>query len=513
MNHAVTIALGWALVHFVWQGALVALLAGLAGAALRRARPGTRYALFCGALALMVLAPAVTFLVAGSSPSHPAPVVAAVAGSAASGSGPSAVSGPEGRSWLSWLVRIWLCGVTVLAVRSLGGWALAWRLKRWRTSPAGESLQRAAAALCARLDIRRAVRVLSSAAAEVPAAIGWLRPVVLLPVGALTALTPEQVELLIAHELAHIRRHDYLINLLQTAVETALFYHPAVWWISAQIRTEREHCCDDLAVEACGDAVRYAKALATLEGLRTERAALLVAANGGSLLRRIQRLANGEGALGITPPAWAGALVAVAAIVAVALSLAPRRAAEPAEPEIKAVSGGYLAGLAKAGLTNVSVDEIIALKANGVEPRYIGAMRSAGLGLPSVEQLIRLHQHGVRPDFVESIVNSSLVARLTFEDTIRLREHDARGDDMTRIRGLGFGPFSADEVIELRRNGVQTASFEALLEAGMDRAGVAEAITVQQHDITPDRVRAMKAQGLTHVGLDQIVKLRRAGII
>jgi hypothetical protein len=205
--------------------------------------------------------------------------------------------------------------------------------------------------------------------------------------------------------------------------------------------------------------------------------------------------------------------VAVAAVVAVALPLAPRRAAEPAETKIEAVPGGFLAGLAEAGLTNASVDEIIALKANGVEPRYIGAMRSAGLGLPSVEQLIRLHQHGVRPDFVESIVNSSLVARLTFEDAIRLRGHDARGDEMARIRGLGFGPFSADEVIELRRNGVQASSFEALLEAGMDRAGVADAITVQQNDITPDRVRAMKAQGLTNVGLDQLVKLRRAGVI
>jgi beta-lactamase regulating signal transducer with metallopeptidase domain len=513
MNHAVTVALGSALVHFVWQGALVALLAGLAGAALRRARPATRYALYCGALALMVLAPALTFLVAASSASHPTPVVAAVAGSAAAGSVSSGVSGPGGSGWLSWLVGAWLCGVTIFAARFLGGWALAWRLKRWRTAPAAASLQRAAAALCARLDIRRAVRLLDSAAAEVPSAIGWLRPVVLLPVGALASLTPEQVELLIAHELAHIRRHDYLINLLQTAVETALFYHPAVWWISAQIRIEREHCCDDLAVEACGDAVRYAKALATLEGLRAESAALVVAANGGSLLRRIQRLANGEGAPRIAPPAWAVALVAVAAVVAVALPLAPRRAAEPAETEISAAPGGFLAGLAGAGLTNASVDEIIALKANGLEPRYIGAMRSAGLGPPSVEQLIRLHQHGVRPDFVESIVNSSLVARLTFEDAIRLREHDARSDDMARIRGLGFGPFSADEVIELRRNGVQLASFEALLEAGMDRAGVADAITMQRHDITPDRVRAMKAQGLTNVGLDQIVKLRRAGVI
>jgi beta-lactamase regulating signal transducer with metallopeptidase domain len=115
-----------------------------------------------------------------------------------------------------------------------------------------------------------------------------------LPVGALTGLTTQQLKTIIAHELAHIRRHDYLINLLQAMIETLLFYHPAVWWVSRRIRQEREHCCDDLAVAMCGDALTYARALLEMERLRSAGPQLAVAANGGLLMDRIQRLVSGQ---------------------------------------------------------------------------------------------------------------------------------------------------------------------------------------------------------------------------
>jgi beta-lactamase regulating signal transducer with metallopeptidase domain len=133
--------------------------------------------------------------------------------------------------------------------------------------------------------------------------------VVVLPVAALAALTPEQVAAILAHELAHVRRHDFAVNLLQSIVEIVLFYHPAVWWISRQVRIEREHCCDAIAVSLCGDPIAYCEALTELESRRASRQALALAATGGSLLDRIQRV------LGEPPRrSWAGASSAALAL-------------------------------------------------------------------------------------------------------------------------------------------------------------------------------------------------------
>ena len=134
------------------------------------------------------------------------------------------------------------------------------------------------------------MQLLVSALVQVPTVVGWLRPVVLVPVGALGGLPAEHLEALLLHELAHIRRHDYLVNMLQSVAEALLFYHPAVWWVSGHIRAERELCCDDVAVSVSGDALTYARALAQLESYRPAHLGAAVAANGGSLADRIARL-------------------------------------------------------------------------------------------------------------------------------------------------------------------------------------------------------------------------------
>ena len=151
-----------------------------------------------------------------------------------------------------------------------GGW---WRVRRLHQHRARDRLRRDGRPSCRRLAYRlglpAAAHVVESALVDVPTVVGWLRPAILLPIAALASLTPAQVEAILAHELAHIRRHDYAVNVLQTIAETLLFYHPAVWWISKRIRVEREHCCDDIAVAICGDPLGYAQALAELETWRT----------------------------------------------------------------------------------------------------------------------------------------------------------------------------------------------------------------------------------------------------
>ena len=145
-----------------------------------------------------------------------------------------------------------------------------------------------------RLRLARAVEVLQSTLVKTPVVVGYFRPAVLLPLCVVTGLPEAQLELILAHELAHIRRHDYLVNLLQTLVETLFFYHPAVWWLSRQIRNERENCCDDVAMATVGSRADYGRALLAIEELRATSTALSLASHGGSLLARIRRIAGCE---------------------------------------------------------------------------------------------------------------------------------------------------------------------------------------------------------------------------
>jgi beta-lactamase regulating signal transducer with metallopeptidase domain len=290
---------GWTLLHFVWQGALIsasfAVVRGLGVATSARAR----YALACLTLTTMASAPILTYgFLAGSNTwqSASAQVSAIPLTLAASG---GSLSAPWYSSWLGdlqralpWLVMAWFTGAVVLLIRLAGGSFVVARLRSNASRPAPHHLQSALDRIAVQLGVSDPVRLLVSSLVEVPVVIGWLRPVVLMPIGALTGLAPEHIEGLLAHELAHIRRHDYLVNVLQSVVEAVLFYHPAIWWVSNQIRKERELCCDDLAVAVSGDALTYVRALADLELCRATHVRAAIAANGGSLLNRIRRLSD-----------------------------------------------------------------------------------------------------------------------------------------------------------------------------------------------------------------------------
>src|SRR6516165_10617292 len=190
------------------------------------------------------------------------------------------------------IVMAWFVGAAGCSLRLLMGFISVAALRRSPPAPVITECQQILDRLIERMHVSRRVRLLPTDRVDSPSVIGWLRPVILAPVGVLCGLAPEQVEALLGHELAHVRRHDYLVNVLQGIAESLLFYHPAVWWISNQIRTEREHCCDDLAVEASGDVLVYARALAELESMRPAHFKAALPANDGSLLRRIRRLAD-----------------------------------------------------------------------------------------------------------------------------------------------------------------------------------------------------------------------------
>ncbi len=167
-----------------------------------------------------------------------------------------------------WVACLWLLGVSALSMYTASGWIRVQRLKLRGTEALNPAWVETLQSLKRRIRVSKPVRLYTTAVAEVPAVIGWMRPYILLPVTTIMGLNELQMRAVLAHELAHIRRHDYLVNLLQTTIETLLFYHPAVWWVGRQIRREREHCCDDIAVAVCGNALEYAAALAEFEEIR-----------------------------------------------------------------------------------------------------------------------------------------------------------------------------------------------------------------------------------------------------
>uniref|UniRef100_Q01V79 Peptidase M56, BlaR1 n=1 Tax=Solibacter usitatus (strain Ellin6076) TaxID=234267 RepID=Q01V79_SOLUE len=281
-----------ALLHFAWQGCLIMALLWVTLFVLRAGSAKARYTSGCAALALIALAPLLTTFALYRAPASvglaTAPFNVLPSGIAHSSSAPrtSVLAAIQ-----SWALPAWAFGVLLFSLRMVWGCAQVAALKR-RGQPVGDEVLSLVVRLRQRMGIHRQARVLVSEWSGGPSLVGWLRPVILLPAAALAGLTPQQLEAVLAHELAHIRRHDYLVNWMQMLVETLLFYHPAVWWISSRVRHERELCCDDLAVSACEGALCYARALTMLEKLRVHAPVTALGSTDGALLYRIQRIAG-----------------------------------------------------------------------------------------------------------------------------------------------------------------------------------------------------------------------------
>ncbi len=332
--------LGWTLLHFLWQGVSIAIpYAAARRSVARTSSPNVRYLLACAALAAMMAAPLATWALLGSSdaspdaaylirsvPAAPSTIAATITLPGSVRANLSDVGSPQ---FLPWVVIVWLAGAVVLWVRLAGGWVAAARMRSTLVRRAPPEWQETLRKLGARMGLTRPVQLLVSALAQVPTVVGWLRPVVLVPVGALSGLPPEHLEALLLHELAHIRRHDYLVNMLQSVAEALLFYHPAVWWVSGHMREERELCCDDVAVSVTGDALTYARVLTQLESYRPAHVNAAVAANGGSLSNRIARLL-GQSRPSVRTGLGPGVLAVAILLMAAAYGLFGQSDAHPA---------------------------------------------------------------------------------------------------------------------------------------------------------------------------------------
>jgi len=330
--------LGWTLLHFCWQGLLV--LAGYA-AVRRWLGPARLHArLFAGhvALAALGLAPLLSLLALWPA-ATPTATGAAEVGSVIA----TPIDGPLARpladgaieaalgdgGWLGWLVAAWAAGVLVLALRGVWQWRQLRRICR-SAQPVAAPWQQRLDRLVVAFGTRRP-QLLESALVTAPLLVGWLKPVILLPAGICLRLPSAQLELLLAHELAHVRRWDFVANLLQIALETLLFYHPAVHWISRRVREDRELCCDDLVADVCNAPIDYARALLAVAEAQVGTPRIALAAGGGQLLQRVERIVGGTEQRRDARPARP-AIVALALASLLLVTLGVRESVELQQP-------------------------------------------------------------------------------------------------------------------------------------------------------------------------------------
>ena len=436
---------------------------------------------------------------------------------------------------LPWLVEAWLLGVAFFSLRSAGGFLLLERERRKQSIVVGTRVLEICRRLQDQLGLDRAIAYCECKWLQAPAVIGWFRPVVFLPATALTGLSEEQLELVIAHELAHIQRFDPFVNVFQVCVETLLFYHPAVWWLNKRIRAEREHCCDDVAVALCGNAVEYARALTLMEEWRSAPV-FAMAANRGPLTDRIVRvlglktLGAGMRGIGLTgsilclaaaliagnallgmahpPSARAGAMWQAAAKPAANSAQQPAspstgsakpspahpQSSEPstAEPSTAGTSeSSYIDAMKAAGLANLTVDQLIALKIQDVTPEYVKELHDQGLH-PDAEALIAMRVQDITPEYVRGLRDSGL--NPDQNQLIALKVQGADGEYYRGLKEAGIQP-DVDTLVGLKVQGVTPEYVREIRAAGLS-VTANQVIGLKVQDVTPAYLKAMHDLGI-----------------
>jgi len=550
-------AIGWALLHLLWQGLLVAAILAATLALLSKQSANARYLASCGALALLVVLGAATAYRAYDGGGESGVGTGSTATTLAIPASPTQDAAVQPlssdnrplttenwlttaatftRSHLPQIVLVWLTGVLLLSVRLLFGWLRAHAIAKKNAVDAAPEWQRAAGRLAHALKLRRAVQLLESAAVEVPTVIGWLRPVVLLPAATLTGLSTEQMEMILAHELAHIRRNDFFVNLMQAVVETLFFYHPAVWWISHRIRVEREHCCDDVAVSVSGKPLVYARALTRLEELRIEDAQAFVAANGGSLIGRIRRLAGTR----VESPNAPSRFVAGAALLTVLLALliAPslplrgeqQKADTPApKPKVAQTTVDVKAE----NVTDEETDSEEADSDSEGEPAEAAPPappmppRPAMVGVPAaiaggiaggiaegvVGGIADGIADGVAANVAPAIASSRRIRPMIAVAPRMAYAADANGEGHHKRRHIGEGgKLTVDDLIELRAAGVTPAYIDAMRAVGLGELSLDEIAEMKAVGVTPDYIAALRNAGIKFDNARNVTELRALGV-
>jgi beta-lactamase regulating signal transducer with metallopeptidase domain len=464
----------------------------------------------------------------------------------------------------------WLIGVVALSIRSLGGWWLIQRLRATAAIEPSATVQNAFQRIASALGIRRPVLLRVTNAIAGPITVGALRSLVLLPLTAATSLSPDELEVVLAHELAHVRRADFFWNLLQTLAETLFFFHPAVWWIGARIRHERELCCDDLALQVCPNPMVYAKALFHLEEQRSQNLQLAMALDGHqspqTLRMRIARilgepvswpaqrpmrpfsLAAACAALivlllpvpqvvaGLTPShaevvastAIAGPTPHSAAVVMkpeiVSLSphiaipqptpllvaSAPAQAQQDKPSESSEPKSNYIDRMKAAGY-DVDLDKYIAMKVQDVTPEYAAAMAQTGFGKLTADQLIACKIQNVTPEYIAGLKQKGLEVK-SLQDVISFRIFEVTPEFVAGMKAAGFDNLSSKQLLDMRVQGI-TPDYATTIRKQFPDATTEDLVKTRIFNIDAAFIAEAKSHGFTGLLLDKLVQLRISGIL
>jgi beta-lactamase regulating signal transducer with metallopeptidase domain len=563
MNHHLE-SLGWTLVHFCWQAAAIELLYWLTDAVLRTARSQTRYVLALGTMLLMLGSALATFAyeetqggaALSSSPgAFSSPTMVAIGATISSDLAPLAGLKTAGATtqpvllplsqFLPWLDVAWLLGVACLSTRTVGGWRLIHRLRRSALLEAPEVVYVNFVRLCERLGITRQVSLYISQHIQGPLAIGIVRSLVILPASALMALSPEQLEAVLAHELAHVRRADYFWNLIQTMVETLLFFHPAVWWLGRRLRQQRELCCDDVAVESCADPLVYATALLRLEERRSQRLNLAMALDGhrpwSGLSLRIARIlgeTNGEKSPRELVPVPLAGICAVFLLVLLpmpqlfaglrknqqpqtappAVSAAPTFTPAPTTINLAApVASNVVRERSTASptphmaqvapLPAAGNDEAAVIATEGAQGSGKGSGEGAGYGAGGIaEQAATGDASAHKPDYIDGMRAADY--DVDIDKYVAMKVQGITPEYAQAMAKLGFGKPSADDLIAMKVHGVTPEYVSELRAAGLQPGSIGDLVSYRIFKVTPEFVSAMKAAGFDSIAPEKLVALR-----
>ncbi len=330
-------SIGWTIFHSVWIGAVISLLLFIALSILNRNSAKLRYNVSLGALISMLIILAVVFTrtletadkntFSASSPGiYKTELLASPLPGLDDNKNISDAKNEISQTIINFLnsnydivTLFWLAGILLMAIRFTGGLVYSGRQQRRDNRKSISRLAGLTNELKNKLGIKRRIEIVESLISKVPMTTGILKPVIFMPIGALTGIPYNQVEAIIAHELAHIKRNDYLVNIFQSIIEIILFYHPAVWWISSMIRNEREMACDDVALELSDEKLTYIKALVSISELETDMASTAVAFSGNkkNLLNRIKRITKMKHSKLNRTDKWTSALMSIIIIAGV----------------------------------------------------------------------------------------------------------------------------------------------------------------------------------------------------